>query len=271
MSRFRLEFLLWMWIALLLHGPSYAHGMQFSFAYDTLPSGTPWAKELRFADVIEPRDHIRLLDLIKREPSSYYLSTGVFVLNSKGGDVREALEIAEIVQRSYARVFVDKECAGACVFVFLAGAMRFATGGQLGIHRPSYHPSYSKALTATQAQQRYAELDANTRRFLEEARFPQNLIERMFTASSKDVCWLTDSDLQRIGNMPSWFHELALAKCDYEKMDKATTRMGIVEYLKQYNTCLDRISRPERVRFIDEVLGVEKDELWERNKRRLAQ
>lgn len=258
-------------ITVILALPLPGWTMDFAYVYDTLPDGSSWAKELAFVGTIQPGDHARLLELVRRDPVSYYLSTGVFTLNSKGGDVQEALKVAEIVRRSYPRVFVNKECSSACVFVFLAGATRFASKANLGIHRPTYHASYFSSLSATQAQEKYAELDRHTRKYLEVARFPNDLIERMFTTASTNVYWLTTADIQRIGKMPPWHHELAIAKCDYDKMDKARTPQEADAYLDRYNDCLAAMVRPEKFRFIDEVLGSDRPDRWEQLKRRLQQ
>lgn len=257
-------------IVLYALAPSHAQSMEFSFVYQTLPDGSPWAKDLNFVGIIEPGDHLRLLDLIRREPTSYYMSTGVFRLNSKGGDVHEALKIAAIVRRSYPRVFIDKECASACLFIFLSGAVRFGGDHRLGIHRPTYHQSYFQALSATQVQAKYAELDREARQYLEEVRFPQYLIERMFSTSSRDVYWLTDSDTSAIGEMPPWHHEMALARCEYAKMDRARTSEEADAYLKQYGGCLAALVRPEKFQFIDEVLGSTRNDGWQRTKRSLT-
>jgi hypothetical protein len=60
-------------------------------------------------------------------------------LNSPGGDVVEALGIGRAIYKNLAMTMVrpGKECVSACVFIFVAGAVRTPDeGASIGLHRP---------------------------------------------------------------------------------------------------------------------------------------
>ncbi len=60
-------------------------------------------------------------------------------LNSSGGRISEAQEIAKIIKARKLQTFTRTHCESACTIAFLGGTNRFlATGGRLGFHSASY-------------------------------------------------------------------------------------------------------------------------------------
>lgn len=61
------------------------------------------------------------------------------MLNSHGGRLREAEQLAQLVRERKLDTYVELQCLSACTFVFLAGADRAATpNAQIGFHQPSF-------------------------------------------------------------------------------------------------------------------------------------
>lgn len=60
-------------------------------------------------------------------------------LNSPGGRLREAQQIARLLKSRQLNTYVEGECSSACTYVFLAGKDRAATpNAHIGFHQPSF-------------------------------------------------------------------------------------------------------------------------------------
>ena len=44
-----------------------------------------------------------------------------FVLNSPGGNIREAMAIGQFIRETATQTFVKKSCSSACIFLLIAG------------------------------------------------------------------------------------------------------------------------------------------------------
>lgn len=61
------------------------------------------------------------------------------VLNSAGGRLLEAQQLAHAVRDRHLNTYVEDQCASACTYVFLAGKDRAATpNARIGFHQPSF-------------------------------------------------------------------------------------------------------------------------------------
>lgn len=66
-------------------------------------------------------------------------SATLLVLNSNGGRLAEAQQLALTVRERHLDTYVKDECVSACTFVFLAGKDRAATpNARIGFHQPSF-------------------------------------------------------------------------------------------------------------------------------------
>ncbi|MBM0104705.1 ATP-dependent Clp protease proteolytic subunit [Steroidobacter sp. S1-65] len=81
------------------------------------------------------------------------------VLDSQGGRIREAEQLAEMVRDRGLDTYVEGQCASACTYLFLAGKDRAATpNAKIGFHRPSFAGTsdYQAGLTKMLAYYRTA-------------------------------------------------------------------------------------------------------------------
>jgi hypothetical protein len=63
----------------------------------------------------------------------------LIMLNSHGGRLREAEQLAKLVRERSLNTYVETQCLSACTYVFLAGADRAATpNAKIGFHQPSF-------------------------------------------------------------------------------------------------------------------------------------
>ena len=168
---------------------------------------------------------------------SQVMAASLYV-SSSGGDLVEALRIADIVKGLRFQVFVakGKTCISSCFFIWLAGASRY-TGyglvnddgilapqarrerafGVIGIHRP-----YLKnPLGTPDATARQEEGMRKVRNYLVSVGLAQYLIDEMMSRPSNDVYWLRAKDIESIGEHPPGIEETLITKCGYKRPSKA--------------------------------------------------
>ena len=91
-------------------------------------------------------------------------------INSVGGRIREANEIARMVKDRNADTIAGKDCMSACTIVLLAGKHRASVGGNVGFHQASF-PGLSVAeLDKMNAEMRQSYINAGLPgRFIDQA------------------------------------------------------------------------------------------------------
>lgn len=141
------------------------------------------------------------------------------VLNSPGGDVAEAIRIADVVRKRLlsttnlnfvrydTRSQAEEEafghvCAGACFLVLMAGGNRTLvsnphSNARIGLHRPDD----AEALRA----------------FARRERVPERLVDEMLSRSPTNAYWLTRKDAADLSGYAAWFEELAIAACGWDR------------------------------------------------------
>lgn len=149
------------------------------------------------------------------------------VLNSPGGDVAEAVRIADVVRnrllwttnlnivRYDPRNQAEEEafghvCAGTCFLVLMAGGNRALvsnpqSNARIGLHRP-----YDDKATQKDAEE-------SLRAFARRERVPERLVDEMMSRSSPNAYWLTRKEAADLSGYASWFEEFALAACGWDK------------------------------------------------------
>lgn len=100
-------------------------GLEIIYSSTNPFDGTPSDREgLVLKGEIAPGDYAYLLAVIRNDPERFWRSTG-FVLASPGGDVQEAVRIAQLLRGTYASAFVGEStgpCISACFFIFATAA-----------------------------------------------------------------------------------------------------------------------------------------------------
>lgn len=82
-------------------------------------------------------------------------------LNSLGGDLAEAMDIASIIRNAFFSTFVEagRECASACVFVLSGGVYRTIEDGAIvELHRPRFPAAKFAAMTPADARKFYGDM-----------------------------------------------------------------------------------------------------------------
>ena len=157
-------------------------------------------------------------------------------INTSGGDVGEAIRLAELVKGLHIDVLVQKGgyCVSACFFIFLEGYYRVASWAQddgtlipsdrranwpgpIGIHRP-YLSSTGGDVRSIKRQE---EIMRRIRSYLNVKALPQHLVDEMMARPSNDIYWLTKRDLMLIGDYGPGVEEALVARCGYKRFHQS--------------------------------------------------
>lgn len=175
-------------------------------------------------------------------------------INSPGGDLIEAMRLADLVKNAHIGVTVGNGgyCISACFFVFLEGYYRHATSarddgtlmpqamrerwsGVVGMHRP-YLKSKNGDIASPQKQE---EIMRRVREYLVSKSVAQHLIDEMMSRPSNDIYWLRARDLGLIGEYNPGVEEALISKCGYKRLrvrvdenwsDEREHQLAVCEY-----------------------------------------
>ncbi|RYZ88890.1 MAG: hypothetical protein EOP06_10180 [Proteobacteria bacterium] len=114
---------------------------------------------LIMAGEVRQGDFNRLISYL-RENLALFITGEVVKLDSPGGNVDEAIKLAEFIHRTNRSTIVPSgaECSSACFYLLVAGGTRGTVSGKIGIHRPYYIPERFKTMTPSQAKSAYERL-----------------------------------------------------------------------------------------------------------------
>lgn len=206
---------------------------------------------IKLSGPIQKGDAARFQQII-RQPLSKHWNYNTLVLDSLGGDVREAMALAEVVRQAMLQTSTNKwtrvrvgdagpsprlnwPCVSACFLVWIAGTERFSMSGHsrrdghigIGLHRPyfardAYAESPAKIAEAQQS------MTIMVRDYLRREQVPESFIEKMLERSSQEVFWLYESgDPFALNGRASWFEEMMIARCKFDPVyDRETQARG---------------------------------------------
>lgn len=137
----------------------------------------------------------------------------IWLFDSNGGDLNEAIEIGKLVNELYLRVKVIGKCYSACSFIALSAKDRVFIG-KMGLHRPYFNKSYYAGLSAQEAEVKYKTMSEHVKEYLKDNDVPTDAIDKMFSTSSSDI-WVLDmmASNKLFGSLKPSFHEWIKAKC----------------------------------------------------------
>jgi hypothetical protein len=136
-------------------------------------------------------------------------------LNSPGGDVVEAVGIGRVIYQHSAFTMVrqGQECVSACVFIYIAGAVRTPqNSAAIGVHKPLLVAWYH--MDSAQAHAKYDGLMEYLRGYFRDLGVSGTAYEIMMHTESSDMHYFTAADLDRLGltgASPEWMRRYATA------------------------------------------------------------
>jgi len=184
----------------------------------------------------------------------------ILYLDSPGGALSEAMQMGQLIRLLQVQTIVEKNkiCASACFFIFLGGAGRLAAGaisgqpiplglfaGYLGLHRPFL----AAPSGASESLERQTSAMKHVRIYLEGFLVSNRLIDLMMSRPSNDIYWLSDDDLEELGNYPPELEELYISRCGYNRkiyqmildsknLGNSEQTQSLQNSLKQTNICI---------------------------------
>jgi hypothetical protein len=174
-------------------------------------SGDGAAQKIKISGEIQQGDNEKLVNFIRTNPMDAL--TGKIYLSSNGGDVREAMKLAQTLKRIYKIIIVDDVCASSCLLLYLSGGMRIVNKGRLGVHRPYFKNAYFDQLPLVKAEVEYKKMERDFYDFVTSQGLPRSIYEKLLATPSTEVYWLTSNDLALIGMSPPYLEEKIIAAC----------------------------------------------------------
>jgi hypothetical protein len=196
---------------------------------------------------ITPGDYDRLLARIAGE-EAHFLSLNKLILASDGGDVTEAMKIANLVRSLFTEIIVERRagrCVSACFLIYAAAHLRGTDGERLiGLNRPYF---VDTAAPLPPANPSAVEDDglSQVRNFLTDKEVPAYLIEEMFRHASNDAYWLSARDEANLGYKSASFKTYLAENCAWsESMEQEVyARKRPLEELTQMLKCRARVTQ----------------------------
>lgn len=199
------------------------------------------------------------LKLIETNGANYenpkYTDEYVF-LDSPGGDVDEALRIAEWLMRNLTSVTVmeGKHCMSACTILFAAGSDRTLRGDAiLGFHRLS---TSRKEIDVRKVQSQIDPANQKVNAFFKKTGFPTELVERMNQTPPTEIFtvnlnWLIDHDIDDAISYQPTFLDVVERHCGVNPM-RANLKRGVLlstsdtNSMKKWLICMDEVKVANR-------------------------
>jgi ATP-dependent protease ClpP protease subunit len=125
----------------------------------------------------------------------------VVMLNSTGGNVKEAMEIGRMVRHGSMSTFVEAgtECDSACALILVAGVRR-TVSGKIGLHRPTFDPKLFAGLSESTARDQYNAMINRVRDyFINEMGGSLEAFRQMINTPSSSIRYLTSYELYDLG------------------------------------------------------------------------
>jgi hypothetical protein len=208
---------------------------------------------------IKPGDYDKLLHF--SISNNVNLLAVQFILESPGGDIAEALAIGRLVKGLYMPASVGHQfgrCASACFIIFASSVDRQADPNLVGIHRPYVAHERMRSLTLAEAEKEETKALLDAEKYLHELRVPNAIVDEMFANASTGIHWLSENELEQLGQWAPWYEEVLVARCGLTEHNMGYTLIDpndlqAARRMKDVADCQAKISFSEAVKFLNAV------------------
>jgi hypothetical protein len=210
-------------LAAVLLFPALVVAMDFRYENRNPANGAPYKnpqlRTLLLSGAFAQGDSQRFIEFVAQDPERY-LRTSNVLITSSGGDLAEAISIAEILKHTYKVVTVSDwfgPCLSACFYVLAAAVKRDISDGAIGLHRPFLVSTVvdNAPLVELEGVQQRAYQSARTQ--LQIYGVSSRLIETMISRASNEIYWLTRFDKRELGRRAPWFEQVLVSRCNLNK------------------------------------------------------
>jgi hypothetical protein len=170
-------------------------------------------------------------------------------LNSKGGNIAEAMKIGKVVRDMLlstetgfcvdSRNKPDNKCMSACFFIWVAGVDRNAIfvepRNPLGIHRLYFDSEYYKGLSSDKAEIEYKKVKNEAKKYLEEMGVPDYYFDKMLNIPSNEVYILAKEEVDNLKGRIPYYEQYLFSKCgSYTKKEEWDYHFCVMGIGKEY-------------------------------------
>lgn len=242
-----------LFISIFLIHPLSAKGADFSFS----PNGpAEWQSALRMSGPIVDGDAAKFREALSKNPESYLLAN-FLMIDSPGGNIAAAAELATEIERSALAVQVESKsvCHSSCFLLFVAGQYRMVLGGKIGLHRP-YQRTAEYVFDNSEYNKDQQKATFVLRTYLSSRSVPSDLIDKMMSLPSSTVYLLSNSDVARIGYLSPLAEELSIKQCQLSNSNNVETwNHGQFDKIM----CLfDSVLQPMKFGYLRELIGAQR-------------
>lgn len=228
-----------------------------------------YPKRLLMSGNIVIGDYDKLIRLFKANPADSWFGFKQIEIDSAGGDVLEAMRIANFLKSVYPDILINKTCASSCLLFYLSGANRYVEqGGRIGIHRPTFPREFYEKNNTKNIEDKYEKMSSAFQSFVLQQGLPNSIYEKLIATANNDIYWLSKYDIDLIGISPRAIEEKTHALCwGLVKESRQTKTSDAKERARK---CVVNITNDVRIQSFDSVFG-KKDQLWNQFRRVIAE
>lgn len=165
-------------------------------------------------------DYAKLIDFV-RHPDNYGRFSRSVFLDSPGGDVLEAIQIAKLLDKSYAATYVASgaRCYSACFILWMSGVTRnVSTGATLGVHRIQVKVG---EVSMDPQSESFVRIARNLENYLALLGTPRTILDKMKATAPADLFvfsprWLAEQQLLTAVSYRLGFIDAAQSSCGPE-------------------------------------------------------
>lgn len=204
---------------LALNAPLTASALEFSYSsrFPDEPGSNlvGVARQVTLSGTIESGDTDKFISFLRADLTDAHFALMSIRLESPGGNVIEAMRLALFLKAFYPDIGVSGTCASSCLLLWLSGGVHYPPEepSRIGIHRPYFDPNRFSKLSLREAESRYAKLADDFKAFVLSQGLPPSIYEKLIATSSKDIYWLTTTDLGLIGVAAPAYDERYKSEC----------------------------------------------------------
>lgn len=164
----------------------------------------------------------------------------ILLIDSKGGDGMAAMKIGRMLRDAKAHVFVNGDCASACVFILASGVVRGASAYSVGIHqgRVTISDDNAKILREVdlsqdpKARQAFERFELTAAGYLAEMGIPPGFYQTMKAHKLKGVHRLSNDELVRY-NLNGFEEPYFKHRADFYERQTGLYRMSSDEFRRR--------------------------------------
>lgn len=201
---------------------------------------------------IQKGDYARIIEFV-RHPDNYGRFARTVYLDSPGGDVVEAVKIANLLDKSYAATHVaaGARCYSACFILWMSGVTRHvSSGATLGVHRINVKVGETNI---DQHSAYFAQIARSVENYMSGLGTPRAILDKMNATASADLFvisprWLAEQQLLTAVSYRLGFIDAAQARCGPEPLAAGLKTRGALDdgdqwvlRIKNWITCADEL------------------------------